>query len=126
MSDNQEEKIKRFFEVVKHFKLTQKEIALKTGLSQPKISEIKNGKAGSSILNNIFYRLHYEFGVNKEWWDSGKGEMTSNSVLPEIKPENTDDVIYNEGYWKGRYDELLNQYEEVKNELNALKSTSAS
>jgi transcriptional regulator with XRE-family HTH domain len=112
--DNQLEKSKRFVEIMNHFNLNQAEMAVKTGLSQPKVSEIKNLKAGVNILNDIFYRLHYEFNISKEWWESGKGLMINKidhavtSSKQDIAQETNQ--VYDSEYWKNEYIAIQKKY----------------
>ena len=127
MIDNQEEKIKRFVQIQKSLKIKQKEFAEKIGLTQSKVSLINNGKAGTNILNEIFYRLHYEFGITKEWWESGKGEMLKSykedsNVFPLNKdfPSNCEEL-------KEKYIKLLEDYNQLlKSKLNGDPSTDKS
>lgn len=72
--ENQIEKINRLIELRKILNLNQSEMAKKLGISQPKLSAIEKGKEGKDILNNIFYRINYEFGVEKKWWEIGEGK----------------------------------------------------
>src|SRR5690606_8099193 len=115
--------------IMKHFDLKQAQFAEKTGLSQPKVSGILKGKDGKNILNDIFYRLHYEFGISKEWWETGRGDMFFRDVEKNIPTEtfaNEEAVAYGESYWRGRYDQLKDEHERLLKELNDIKSASAS
>lgn len=114
--DNQVEKSRRFIQVMNQFNLNQHEMAIRTGLSQPKVSEIKNLKAGVNILNDIFYRLHYEFGISKEWWDSGKGSMLIKN--DQVDSEDKFDVVSEPSevygndaeFWKNEYIAIQKKY----------------
>lgn len=79
--DNQIEKIKRLKAIQDTFKLKQSDFAKKIGLTQSKVSLIYNEKAGANILNEIFYRLNYEFGISKAWWENGVGEMINSENI---------------------------------------------
>ncbi len=120
-SGSQLEKSKRFFEVLKYFGLNQVSASKRIGLSQSKISEIKNLKAGKNILNDIFYRLYYEFGISKEWWDTGEGEMFELKESFSNKDFAAESV---EGYekvdWKSKHQLLLEKYINVVEENNML------
>lgn len=66
--------------------------------------------------------------IDANWIFTGEGEMLRRYKIENensnIAPE--DSMTYGESYWKGRYDELLNQYEKIKTELSDIKSSSAS
>lgn len=125
MIEYQEDKISRLNAIQKHFKLNQKNFASRIGLTQSKVSLIYNGKAGANILNEIFYRLNFEFGISKEWWEFGTGEMINSSIYSQNEIQQNivseKEGNYNDDYWHGRYDELLRQFEILKNELAELK-----
>lgn len=103
MTKNQDVRVERFILIMKTFNLTQKDMAKKVGLSQPKVSAIINGKAGANILNDIFYRLNYEFDISKDWWETGKGEMVSNHNNEINQAEESE-------YWKNQYIEVQRKY----------------
>ena len=123
-TDSQEEKIKRFKEIRKYFGLNQQDFASKIGLTQSKVSLISNGREGKNILNDIFYRLHYEFGISKDWWEEGIGNIVESPQIVDGYIAAEDAVVYGEGYWKGRYDELMERYLKLESELRALKGDS--
>lgn len=122
MTDIQKEKINRLTAIIKRFDLTQAQFAQRTGLSQPKVSGILKGKDGKNILNDIFYRLHYEFGISKEWWETGSGEMFLRNIEKNIseniaaEPQATNDA----GGWKEKHDELNKKYTELLEKHTAL------
>jgi len=118
LTDNQIEKISRLIQLRKKLKLSQIEMAKKIGLTQSKLSEIESKKAGKDILYDIFYRLNFEFGISKEWWENGFGPM--------ILEKNQENLILREGekqygggeeYWRGRYDQIREDYEKLLKEL---------
>lgn len=118
MSDNQGGKNKRFKEIKEHFGLTQREMAEKTGLHQPKVSDILNEKAGTNILNSIFHRLNHEFGISEDWWEYGKGDMfvtkvpdDEESPSAEVLSEHVSPYESNDAdYWRDQYIELQRKY----------------
>ena len=122
MTDIQKEKINRLTAIIKRFDLTQAQFAQRTGLSQPKVSGILKGKDGKNILNDIFYRLHYEFGISKEWWETGSGEMFLRNIEKNIseniaaEPQATNDA----GGWKAKYEAIHEKYTELLERHNAL------
>ncbi|WP_282635817.1 helix-turn-helix domain-containing protein [Sphingobacterium thalpophilum] len=121
--DSQGEKIEKLISIQKYFGLKQKDFADKIGLTQSKVSLIINGKAGANILNEIFYRLHYEFGISKDWWEKGQGSMFVETVEKKIYPETAQEEVvgYNESYWRGRYDQLKEDHERLLKELDDIK-----
>lgn len=117
-SDNQTEKVLRFIQIQKNLKLKQKDFAERLGLTQSKVSLINNGKAGNNILNEIFYRLHYEFGISKDWWETGKGEMFV-EIINKYQPIQ-EESIRTSIDWEENYKNLKNKYVQLLEEYNHL------
>src|SRR5690606_3083818 len=70
--------------------------------------------------------LEKYFNINFDWLMTGRGPMTIEYLSDEnsfpIDLAKEDSGVYNEIYWRGRYDELLEQYEKLKRELSDIKS----
>lgn len=64
--------------------------------------------------------------LNAEWLLTGKGEMLKNSANRSQQSENSRSNYndYTEGYWRGRYDELLEKHKELIQEMEHIKSSS--
>jgi|SRR5690606_3450390 len=90
--------------------------------SPEKINRLK--KEGTSPSYEIILDISNMFEeIDVEWLVTGRGKMLKSSVLKESFNQAAEDaVVYGEGYWKGRYDELLEQYEKLKRELSDIKS----
>ena len=65
--------ILRIRELMKYYELNISETAEKLGISQPNLSAMLSGKR--PIGGNIINKFIISFGINKDWLESGKGEM---------------------------------------------------
>ncbi|WP_149525671.1 helix-turn-helix domain-containing protein [Sphingobacterium hotanense] len=120
MADIESDKILRFIKIQKQLNLKQKDFAERVGLTQSKVSLLNNGKAGGNILNDIFYRLHYEFGLSKTWWDTGQGEMFE-SRSASFQEELTENYIHSESDSVNEsYEQLKNKYIKLLEDYNLL------
>lgn len=124
--DNQVEKVQRFILIQKTLGIKQKEFASKLGLTQSKVSLINNNKAGANILNEIFFRLNFEFGISKNWWETGVGEIFESKEYKTIKqPDDCNHTLNKEDeshlkndlYWRGRYDQLKEEFERLREDI---------
>lgn len=67
--------------------------------------------------------------ISAEWLITGEGEMLKNDS--EINFSKNSDISYevptkyNEDYWRGRFDQLKEDYERLLNELNLNKSAAS-
>lgn len=79
MPELQQENLRaRLVKVRKDLRLTQKELAEKLEYKQSHISNIENGK--DNIGKSILFAYTNALGVNKEWLETGVGEMFFNDV----------------------------------------------
>lgn len=106
MIDNQahiSEKLKSFFD---ERNITQQDIAVKMGVSQPAVSALLNGKPFGKKLAQ---KWGDEFGIKPNWLLTGEGEM-----LKDAKPKEeviaTDSVVIPNDVWEV----IKNQAESIK------------
>lgn len=64
-------------------RLTQEQLAAKTGLKQSTISDLENGKSASSTS---IATLAYALGVSALWLETGKGVEAASSRLTAVAP----------------------------------------
>ncbi|MGL5381734.1 helix-turn-helix domain-containing protein [Clostridium sp.] len=64
--------------VRQHFKLSQKDFGKKIFLSQDQISLIEMGKR--TPTDRTLFLLYEVYGINKEWFETGKGRMFNTDV----------------------------------------------
>jgi len=62
--------------------------------------------------------------LNAEWLLTGEGEMRKRSTDISEQEEISHSKEYSEGYWRGRYDELLEKHKELLQEVSHIKSDS--
>ena len=65
--------ILRIRRLMKYYELNISETAQKIGISQPNLSAMLSGKR--PIGGNIINKFIISFGINKDWLESGQGEM---------------------------------------------------
>lgn len=65
--------ILRIKQLMKYYELNISETAKKIGVSQPNLSAMLSGKR--PIGGNIINKFIISFGINKDWLESGQGEM---------------------------------------------------
>lgn len=67
--------------------------------------------------------------ISAEWLITGDGEMFNNNASSNISANITvasDDIIkYNEDYWRGRYDQLKEDYDRLLGQLDVTKSSAS-
>mgnify|MGYP000203761260 FL=1 len=68
-----EDIILRIKQLMKYYELNISETAQKIGISQPNLSAMLSGKR--PIGGNIINKFIISFGINKDWLESGQGEM---------------------------------------------------
>lgn len=93
----------RVREARKEAKLSQKQLAVKVGMSQPAISELEKGESfGTKYVASIAAVL----GINALWLEAGRGPKRSaqnadistmeNSVRPKVRPEEVEIPQYSD------------------------------
>jgi len=75
MADNQREKNLRLLEIRKILGLKQKEFADILKINRANLSKIENLEENRSVPKDTFYILNEKYNLNKEWWETGDGEM---------------------------------------------------
>lgn len=112
---------KRIIKYLGYKGITKYKFYKETGLSNGFLD--KEGAIGSDKCEKISYVFP---DINLEWLITGSGDMLKNS---DIIGDNRDSPLmetkdYNEGYWRGRYDELLEKHKELLEEVAHIKSSS--
>lgn len=75
----------RFKILLDELGISQRQFALKMNIDPGYISKIVNGKAEPS--DKILLLVEKIFGVNKEWLESGEGEIFSSTEISAVKKE---------------------------------------
>lgn len=94
----------------RHAKLTQEQLAEKTGIKQASISDLERGKSGSSLHNATIAAI---CGVDPLWLEKGKGAMFANETNVSDGPELKDKVPLISWVQAGNWQEI-NLYQPVE------------
>ncbi len=76
----------RIKELRKHLKLNQADFALSIGIKQGSLSDIETGK--TAVTQRMMTTICAVYNVNREWLETGKGEM----ILPGDQKETVREV----------------------------------
>lgn len=89
----------RIKKVRKNLGFTQKEFAKKLGLSQNHLSYIERGER--KVFQNLINAIFIEFGVNREWLKTGKGNVYDSAesaarhmFYSKNNDDDDDDVVF--------------------------------
>ena len=72
-----------------HLKMKQEEFANVLGMQQGSISDIERGR--NTVSDDVKYRLDKEINVNKNWIETGEGDMFK---TPDPNTEPTSEVVF--------------------------------
>lgn len=106
MKQTKNERVK---ELRNQLNLTQAEVCKHLGITLATLSRIENN--GYDLSPKIERSIIEKFGVNQEWFDTGKGK-----AFPEGKPE----ILAETSYSSNPYKDVL--YKELKDEITYLRN----